>query len=97
MSVVLYVNIIYDMQSKRKLAQLSRYRAVLREAIDELAELIQVGYERKPMVKGTVYELARKCGKAGCACTRGQERPPNLHCSGKFVTLRCEFHGGTKS
>ena len=37
-----------------------------------LAELIEVGYERKPMVKGTVYELARKCGKAGCACTRGQ-------------------------
>ena len=68
----LYVIIIYDMQSKSKLARLSRYRAALREAIDELTELIEVGYERKPMVKGTVYELARKCGKAGCACTRGQ-------------------------
>ncbi len=72
----LYVISIYDMQSKSKLARLSRYRAALREAIDELAELIEVGYERKPMVKGSrweyLYELARKCGKAGCACTRGQ-------------------------
>ena len=72
MWVVLYVIVIYDMQSKGKLTRLSRYRAALREAIDELVELIQVGYERKPMVKGTVYELARKCGKVGCACTRGQ-------------------------
>ena len=71
-SVSLYVILISDMQSNSKLARLSRHRAALREAIDALAELIQVGYERKPMVKGTVYELARKCGKAGCACTRGQ-------------------------
>jgi hypothetical protein len=24
------------------------------------------------MVKGTVYEMARKCGKPSCVCTRGQ-------------------------
>jgi len=28
--------------------------------------------ERKPMTKGTVYELKRKCGKPGCHCATGE-------------------------
>jgi hypothetical protein len=28
--------------------------------------------ERQPMVKGTVYELRRKCGKPNCACAVGE-------------------------
>jgi len=60
------------MQSRTKLARLSRYRAALQEAIEKLAELVEVGYERKPLVKGKVYELARKCGKPSCRCAEGK-------------------------
>ena len=27
---------------------------------------------RTPLVKGNVYEMARKCGKRSCPCTRGR-------------------------
>jgi len=29
----------------------------------------------KPVVRGTVYELKRKCGKPGCKCARGELHP----------------------
>lgn len=29
----------------------------------------------KELLKGTVVEVARTCGKAGCKCTRGQKHP----------------------
>ena len=29
-------------------------------------------FGRSPLVKGNVYELARKCGKPNCICTRGE-------------------------
>lgn len=28
--------------------------------------------ERGPLIKGAVYPLRRKCGKAGCRCQKGQ-------------------------
>jgi hypothetical protein len=28
--------------------------------------------ERQPMVRGTVYEQRRKCGKPNCACATGE-------------------------
>src|SRR3989304_6256480 len=60
---------------KKKLAQLSR----LRQQVDELLRLIDGWVDsalsvRERMAKGTVYDLRRKCGKAGCVCTKG-----NLH------------------
>jgi hypothetical protein len=33
----------------------------------QLAKLM----ERGPFIKGAVYALRRKCGKAGCRCTKG--------------------------
>jgi hypothetical protein len=60
------------MHHKKQLDQLSRLRQNLRELLDDLDKSLRVTFGRAPMVKGNVYELARKCGKPNCACTRGQ-------------------------
>ena len=60
------------MQTKRQFYQLSRLRQALREHLEDLEKSLEIAFGRGPMVKGNVYELARKCGKANCACTRGE-------------------------
>jgi hypothetical protein len=60
------------MQNKKQLDQLSRLRQTLREHLADLEKSLDVVFGRALMVKGNVYELARKCGKPNCACTRGE-------------------------
>ncbi len=60
------------MQKKADLEKLSRLRGALRDALKELEKTLEVAFERSPLVKGNVYELARKCGKPSCACAEGQ-------------------------
>lgn len=60
------------MQRGDRLDKLSRLRQRLRQLLDELQKSLKVAFRRAPMVKGNVYELARKCGKPTCACTRGE-------------------------
>ncbi len=50
----------------------SRLRQTLRSLIRELESSLEVAFNRSPLVKGNVYQLARKCGKPNCVCTRGQ-------------------------
>ena len=52
-------------------AQLSRIRQALVQLRDELGLLLEVFLARDSLVKGSVYELRRKCGKPTCACARG--------------------------
>lgn len=59
------------MQKEKQLDKLSRLRQTLREHLADLEKCLEVVFGRAPMVKGNVYELARKCGKPACACTRG--------------------------
>lgn len=59
------------MQNK-KLLKLSRLRQMLRRLLQNLEGSLEVAFGRAPLVKGNVYELARKCGKANCICTRGE-------------------------
>ena len=59
------------MQRKEQLDKLSRLRQTLRELLAELEQSLDVAFRRAAMIKGNVYELARKCGKPTCACTRG--------------------------
>jgi hypothetical protein len=54
---------------KRKFSQL---RHSLRRLSDELRQLINPSFSDKPVIKGSVYELKRKCGKPGCKCAQGQ-------------------------
>jgi len=60
------------MQREKQLDKLSRLRQTLREQLADLEKSLKVVFGRAPMVKGNVYELARKCGKPTCACTRGE-------------------------
>ncbi len=52
--------------------QLSRMRQSLYELASEIQELVPVFAERHVLVKGTVYEQRRKCGKASCHCATGE-------------------------
>lgn len=60
------------MQKKEPLDKLSRLRQTLRELLAELEKSLRVAFGRAPMIKGNVYELARRCGKPTCACSRGE-------------------------
>lgn len=60
------------MQRKKDIQSLSRLRLDLRSRLRELERSVEVVFGRDSLVKGTVYELARKCGKPSCACTRGE-------------------------
>ena len=61
-----------SMQNKSRLQTLSRLRLALRQRLKDLESSLEVVFGRAPLVKGNVYEMARKCGKPSCACTRGQ-------------------------
>ena len=58
----------------------SQLRQRLRDAGRRIEQQICVLMERAPFVRGGVYQLRRKCGKAGCRCTRGE-----LHASWVFL------------
>jgi hypothetical protein len=55
-----------------ELLKLSRLRQVLRRLLQNLEGSLEVAFGRSPLVKGNVYEMARKCGKPNCICTRGE-------------------------
>jgi hypothetical protein len=71
------------MQEGDQRDRLSRIRQSLHELAQEIHALIPVFADRLPMVKGTVYEQRRKCGKPTCGCARGE-----LH--GTMVLSRSE-------
>ena len=56
----------------RERDRLSRIRQSLTRLAQEMVELVPVLMERQPMVKGTVYQQRRKCGKPNCACATGE-------------------------
>lgn len=60
------------MQRESQLQNLSRLRLALRQRLKDLESSLEVVFGRAPLVKGNVYEMARKCGKPSCACSRGQ-------------------------
>ena len=57
---------------KKGLVKLSRLRQMLRRLLQNLEGTLEVAFGRAPLVKGNVYEMARKCGKPNCVCTRGE-------------------------
>ena len=60
------------MQKKTISGKLSRLRQDLQRLMAELERSLEAVYGRDPLVKGNVYEMARKCGKPSCACSRGE-------------------------
>jgi len=59
-------------QSKAAREKFSRLRQALLQLLDEMRGLVEPFLSDRPVVKGTVYELKRKCGKPGCKCAQGQ-------------------------
>jgi hypothetical protein len=55
-----------------KQEELSRLRSALLEQLRDLRRVVKVVFGRSALIKGNVYELARKCGKPNCLCTRGE-------------------------
>ena len=51
---------------------LSSLRSRLLETQQLLPSLLQVCFEREPILPGSLYILRRKCGKPSCHCTRGE-------------------------
>ena len=68
----LYVISYKRMQTRKEREELSQLRSALRGLMTELERVLEVVFGRSPLVKGNVYELARKCGKVNCICTRGE-------------------------
>lgn len=56
---------------QRPADRLSRLRQALVRLRDELGQRLEVILAREPVVKGTVYALRRRCGKATCHCADG--------------------------
>ncbi len=83
---------IYDsgMQNKEKeqTESLSHLRQELRRLLGEMEHSVEVVFGRAPLVKGSVYEMSRKCGKPSCACARGR-----LH---KSMVLSWSHQGKTR-
>lgn len=61
-------------QNKDK-QKFSRLRQSLVQLSNEIKKLTNPFVSDKPVIKGSVYELKRKCGKPGCKCAQGE-----LHC-----------------
>ena len=59
-------------QSSENRKIFSRLRQSLRKLSDEARKLIELSFSEKTVIKGSVYELKRKCGKPGCKCAQGE-------------------------
>lgn len=70
--VKLYANIIMGIQRRLEKQKFSQLRQSLRRLADEARHLIRPFFSDRPVIKGSVYELKRKCGKPGCKCAQGQ-------------------------
>jgi len=61
-----------SIQIKGDREKFSQLRQSLLHLADEIRGLIEPCFSDRPVIKGTVYELKRKCGKPGCKCAQGQ-------------------------
>ena len=59
-------------QKKHEREKFSQLRQRLLRLAGEVRGLIEPCFSDRPVIKGTVYELRRRCGKPGCKCARGQ-------------------------
>jgi hypothetical protein len=61
-----------SIQTKSQREKFSRLRQTLLHLGDEIKRVIETFFSDRPVIKGTVYELKRRCGKPGCKCAQGQ-------------------------
>ena len=61
-----------SIQTTSQHERFSRLRQNLLHLGGEIKGLIEPFFSDRPMIKGSVYELKRRCGKPGCRCARGR-------------------------
>ena len=59
-------------QHKADREKFSQLRQSLAHLASEIKGLVEPFFSDRPVIKGTVYELKRRCGKPGCKCARGE-------------------------
>jgi hypothetical protein len=59
-------------QKRADRSRFSRLRQSLVQLAGEIPQLVRSLLSEKPVIRGSVYELKRRCGKPGCKCTQGQ-------------------------
>ncbi len=59
-------------QTSKQRQELSRLRQSLRRLTREVEQLAHPFMSESPVVRGSLYELKRSCGKAGCRCASGE-------------------------
>ena len=59
-------------QKKAEREKFSQLRQTLLQLASEIEDLVKPLFSDRPVIKGTVYELKRKCGKPGCKCAQGE-------------------------
>ena len=59
-------------QNKANREKFSQLRQTLLRLANEIKGVVEPLFSDRPVIKGTVYELRRRCGKPGCKCTRGE-------------------------
>jgi hypothetical protein len=52
--------------------QASRLRQSLCRFRDEIVQVLEVFLSHDSLLRGSIYELRRKCGKPNCACASGR-------------------------
>ena len=60
------------MQRRKDREKFSQLRQSLLHLANEVRGLVEPFFSDKSVIKGTVYELRRRCGKPGCKCARGE-------------------------
>lgn len=61
-----------SIQKKSDREKFSQLRQTLLHLAEEIKGLVNPLFSDRPVIRGTVYELKRKCGKPGCKCAQGQ-------------------------
>ena len=64
--------LLMGIQKKADREKFSRLRQALLHLSNETKGLIEPFFSERPVIKGTAYELKRRCGKPGCKCARGE-------------------------
>jgi hypothetical protein len=59
-------------QTKKDREKFSQLRQSLSQLAGEIKRVVEPLFSNRPVIKGTVYELKRRCGKPGCKCARGE-------------------------
>ena len=59
-------------QRKADRKKVSRLRQSVLHLAEEIKGLVEPFFSDRPVIKGTVYELKRRCGRPGCKCARGE-------------------------